>query len=298
MTNYYQILGVHTSAEDLVIKAAYRVLAQKYHPDKWRGDPAISEKKMREINEAYRVLSDPDLRKSYDRDIGEDDFEANDDRDARDLDEEFGLEVNESWAMGAEFYPKIEDAYKRLRRVNIMLASAFKLFVVENQVFSKANQLAEEWERSFLERYFGRNEVVLATVHRLISEGKKDDIRKINKYINALGSDVRPEWILEKVLGKDYQKSGTSGKEVVLDIPPTYKLMEIAKGLGDGAFVSPSSPPSSPTVEKCLILLIASGGGYRVSYDKYKVTYEDRTVTLDAFELLEFTRKKIRPKFL
>ena len=40
MKDYYCILGVIKSAEDIVIKAAYRALAQKYHPDKFEGDEA------------------------------------------------------------------------------------------------------------------------------------------------------------------------------------------------------------------------------------------------------------------
>ena len=35
--DYYRILGVLDDAEDIVIKAAYRALAQRYHPDRWQG---------------------------------------------------------------------------------------------------------------------------------------------------------------------------------------------------------------------------------------------------------------------
>jgi molecular chaperone DnaJ len=38
---FYQILGVQPDAEDVVIKAAYRALSQRYHPDKWAGDPKV-----------------------------------------------------------------------------------------------------------------------------------------------------------------------------------------------------------------------------------------------------------------
>jgi molecular chaperone DnaJ len=62
MQDYYEILGVarNASAED--IKKAYYKLAHKYHPDKG-GD----EKKFKEINEAYQVLSDKDKRAQYDQ---------------------------------------------------------------------------------------------------------------------------------------------------------------------------------------------------------------------------------------
>jgi len=60
--DYYQILGVSRDASEEEIKRAYRKLAHKYHPDKG-GD----EKKFKEINEAYQVLSDKEKRAQYDR---------------------------------------------------------------------------------------------------------------------------------------------------------------------------------------------------------------------------------------
>lgn len=66
MKDYYKILGVNTNAPDEVIKAAYRALAKKYHPDIYQGDKFFAEQKMKEINEAYDILSDNLKRKEYD----------------------------------------------------------------------------------------------------------------------------------------------------------------------------------------------------------------------------------------
>jgi DnaJ-class molecular chaperone len=49
-------LGVTEDADEVVIRAAYRALAQKYHPDKWVGDKSEANIKMKEINEAYSFL--------------------------------------------------------------------------------------------------------------------------------------------------------------------------------------------------------------------------------------------------
>ncbi|MCD5396164.1 MAG: molecular chaperone DnaJ [Candidatus Pacebacteria bacterium] len=62
MKDYYKILGVPPGASDEEIKKAYRRLAHKYHPDRG-GD----EKKFKEINEAYQVLSDKEKRAQYDK---------------------------------------------------------------------------------------------------------------------------------------------------------------------------------------------------------------------------------------
>ena len=66
--DYYEILGVLPSAEDFLIKAAYKVLVQKYHPDKLKDSTtrAKAEAKMKALNEAYAVLSDAKKRKKYD----------------------------------------------------------------------------------------------------------------------------------------------------------------------------------------------------------------------------------------
>ena len=66
MKDYYKILGVSRDAEEVVIRASYRALAQKYHPDKLGNDNSVPNQKMVEINEAYSVLSDKRKKHEYD----------------------------------------------------------------------------------------------------------------------------------------------------------------------------------------------------------------------------------------
>jgi len=64
--DYYEILGVERGCGDGDLKAAFRKLAMKYHPDRNPGDKDC-EHQFKEINEAYEVLKDGDKRAAYDR---------------------------------------------------------------------------------------------------------------------------------------------------------------------------------------------------------------------------------------
>jgi len=63
--DYYEILGVNSHSTQQEIKGAYRKLAFQYHPDRNKENSSAVEK-MKEINEAYAVLSDSRKRKDYD----------------------------------------------------------------------------------------------------------------------------------------------------------------------------------------------------------------------------------------
>lgn len=67
--DYYKILGVPPSATDSEIKAAFRTLAKKYHPDHYASgfEKVFATRKMQAINEAYAVLGSPERRQEYDR---------------------------------------------------------------------------------------------------------------------------------------------------------------------------------------------------------------------------------------
>ena len=67
--SYYAVLGLLHTAEPVVVKAAFKALAQRYHPDKFKGDPELARTKMRDLNEAYRVLANPEQRQAHDRDL-------------------------------------------------------------------------------------------------------------------------------------------------------------------------------------------------------------------------------------
>ena len=66
-SDYYDILGVTKSASADDIKKAYRKQALEWHPDKHKDNKEAAERRFKEINEAYQILSDSQKRQAYDQ---------------------------------------------------------------------------------------------------------------------------------------------------------------------------------------------------------------------------------------
>ena len=70
MKNYYEILEVNKKASKEVTEKAYKVLVKKYHPDLYTGQKKnYAEEKIKEINEAYSVLTDEFMKEQYDAEL-------------------------------------------------------------------------------------------------------------------------------------------------------------------------------------------------------------------------------------
>ncbi|MBD2554048.1 MAG: J domain-containing protein [Limnothrix sp. CACIAM 69d] len=67
---YYDLLGLHPSADVIEIRRQYRELSKAYHPDTTELPLPIATVKFQELNQAYAVLSNPDRREQYDLSIG------------------------------------------------------------------------------------------------------------------------------------------------------------------------------------------------------------------------------------
>lgn len=65
--NYYDILQINKNASPEIIEKAYKVLAKKYHPDlQAKENKKQAEERLKEINEAYEILSNPEKKQNYD----------------------------------------------------------------------------------------------------------------------------------------------------------------------------------------------------------------------------------------
>ena len=180
--DYYRILGVLDDAEDIVIRAAYRALAQRYHPDKWRGDQAEATRRMAEINVAYAVLSDTVKRATYDSTRDKNQF-RDEPPDAEDANES----INKDWDLAVKYLPDLIRIERDLHAVSRELAFTFRLILLEGKRFGESGAVAKELERGYLAKYFGDQVEVQAFAKELILEGRKDAAKELNEAVRVLG---------------------------------------------------------------------------------------------------------------
>lgn len=147
MKDYYAILGVVSSAEDVVIRAAYRALAQRYHPDRYSGDPA----RMAEINEAYSILSDAEKRKIYDQSRGDKEGDFGDWVHEEEADEtSYTIDpLDKDWKIAVKFYPDLTEINERLSRISHLLAFTYRAGLLDLKVFKDRKELEKLFRPSF-----------------------------------------------------------------------------------------------------------------------------------------------------
>jgi len=195
---YYQILGVLEDAEDVVIRAAYKVLAQKYHPDKWTGDPKEANERMSEINRANEVLCDLAKRRAYDDEQGKGEYE-----EVSSFEDDVAESFDRDWKDAQSYFPDLARISADLRSVSRELERTYKLLLLERKLFNKRVELADQLERSFLERYFGTDPKVLQFAKYCITRNAGAAAKEVNRAVNLLGSDVDSGLIIDRVL-KDF----------------------------------------------------------------------------------------------
>jgi curved DNA-binding protein CbpA len=201
--NFYQILGVDQNAEDSVIRAAHKALAQKYHPDKFSGNTAEAQARMVEINQAYAVLSDSQKRRDYDRDLAS---KANEP-----LEEDTPL--NKEWRIACEYYPSLERLAFELSKLDSELTMEFRAKLATSKAFSSAAELAKQIENQYLSGYFGSNPELKAFAKEAILQGRRDVANEINQTLIALGDSITAEQLIDRMVEKYFPDKVNKQKE-------------------------------------------------------------------------------------
>ncbi len=199
-TDLYAVLGVLPKAEPVVVTAAYRALAQKYHPDRWAGDPKEAHERMTVINAAYATLSDSQLRAQYDRTRDAEDRSGFSDAQRVDpqFDDAIG-ELSENWAIACEIYPDLNSLRDKLKKVSISLAFVYTSLLLTSKRFAERQLLAEQLEQSFLERYFSKDKVLLDFARKLILANQRPALLALNKLVDVVGTDDEPSKLIKHI---------------------------------------------------------------------------------------------------
>jgi curved DNA-binding protein CbpA len=192
--NYYKVLGVSDDAEDIVIRAAYKVLIQKYHPDKHKNKKEYQDK-ITEINLAYEILSDEKKRKEYDGTRDKNHFDSQSSSASNDI----NRELEKDWIDVLEFLPELNEISSRLSLLSKELLTVFKITLLQTKEFNNAKKIADKLEKDFITRYFGSNKAIQQFALKLFLKSDKKALLKLNKAVCLLGSEVDPKIIIEKI---------------------------------------------------------------------------------------------------
>ena len=198
----YETLGVLPSAEDIVIKAAYRVLAQRYHPDRWKGAPAEAHKRMADINRAHETLGDPVKRAAYDKQRSskaQARYRPNKDDGQEELFRKAIIELESRWKIATDIFPDLTKHRDNLAKLSSTLAFSYATLILEKKSFNNRQALANGMTEMFLERYFGTDRKIKATAYGLILANQKEAARTLNQLVDIMGSDIDPGLLLSAV---------------------------------------------------------------------------------------------------
>lgn len=199
MKDYYAVLGVTMQAEDIVIRAAYKALAQRYHPDRFKGPVDEAHRRMAEINEAYGVLSDATRRKTFDAEYqqaggNKGDFDAGD--EAADAG---GQQLDQDWALALDYYPDLATLEATLLQTSKSLGFTFRLIMITEKQFKHRQQIATAIHDVFLKNYFGKKPEIINFAKILIELGRKDAAKALNEAARVLGDDLDTATVIARI---------------------------------------------------------------------------------------------------
>jgi curved DNA-binding protein CbpA len=202
--DHYAVLGVLPGAEDIVIRAAYRALAQRYHPDRFHGMRELAHARMSELNEAYAVLSDQQARKSYNHrrsatiDSGSSEFGETEATPPPGDDP-----LEKDWLIALKYYPDLAVLEKRISQFSWKLANTYRAYLLETKQFDTREALASLMEDHFLRIYFGDDEKCLSFARRLIVAKQRKAALALNETRRVLGRNADMRAIIAKI-GRDF----------------------------------------------------------------------------------------------
>ena len=154
MKDHYRTLGLHFDADDIVIRAAYKALSQKYHPDKWQDDKSEANRRMQDLNVAYEVLSDISKRLKYNQEYLE--FKNQINAQSTPFDStRVSDQYSNAWSSACEHHPDLVGQFNELKLISLTLANQFKDELISSKYFDESSQIKDKLELQYLRKFFG-----------------------------------------------------------------------------------------------------------------------------------------------
>lgn len=197
--DYYVALGVATNAEDVVIRAAHKALAQHYDLDNWKGDKLEANRKLFELNEALVVLTDPARRKQYDDSLRNKPSPT----ESTPVKAELSIDqIDKDWQVACQFNPELTEISNELNSLSIELAHVFKIALLESRRFDECYQVAKKIEQEYLQKLFGANQDIQIFGHELIKEGQRDAAIELNDIVRVMGESIDTPAVIDAISKK------------------------------------------------------------------------------------------------
>ena len=206
MNNYYDIFGVSQNAEIEVIKAAHKALAKKYHPDTHSGNKKKAEEKLKDINAAFDILSNPKKRKEYDKKIKSSDKQTGfDDKSDFHAEENGEPVLKEDWQVLIEVFPEAEEMRKHLSLYSPKLSFTFQINLIAFKGALNSAKTGKQLKNDYFQLHFGTNHELHRLVEVLLLANKRHIAKEINKKVALLGSasseriiiDIEKKYVVE-----------------------------------------------------------------------------------------------------
>lgn len=223
MANYYEILEVSEKASKEVIEKAYRVLAKKYHPDgKPQEEKAKAEQRMKQINEAYDVLSNEEKRRKYDSDL--------------------------QWQKQQEEDRKRQEEQRKMQET-------YEQMLQEERTINRQNGEERDQEVAQNKSYATNENSRMASAKAIHSQMQRAYRQAYNDYWRSKGYKIKEKWTWKKT--KDLLKALGIILLIILFLwffPPTHQMLvsfyednfivkavvdvivNIVKGIGTGIY--------------------------------------------------------------
>jgi len=176
--DYYAILGVLPSIDDVALTAVYRALLKKHHPDVYRGSQSEAEKRTREIIEAYEVLGNSANRRAYDAARKTNGFGSYRQEEQTTASSD---EITTGWELVKKYHHETEELRARLDKLSRSLAFTFQITVLEKKLASNATAIAQALQDEFFTRYFGPSQMIHRFVRAALLEGRSDVAKEVNR---------------------------------------------------------------------------------------------------------------------